>query len=281
VRLDVPQPFEYAWFCAGALLFGLAALLAWRRGMAPATGAAPRATSLPTVLVDIALGALVAGIAMRWLRLGHGPFLNMFEILASSLVSLGLAWRIASWRLPAVRDSAPVALTVLAVMAAWLLTVHPADTHLPATYEMGIMWFHILLGKIFLGCALVATAVAGVILARAGAWGRARFARMPADATLDALAWRLMLAALVFESLMLVAGAIWAQDAWGRYWDWDPLETWAFVTWLALSAAVHARLTWRLGPRAGALMIVGVFVLAFLTFFGVPFVTIAPHKGAV
>jgi ABC-type transport system involved in cytochrome c biogenesis permease subunit len=273
---------EYAWFCAGALLFGLAALLAWWRGTAPVmAGVGARAALLPTLCVDLALAALVAGIAIRWLRLGHGPFLNMFEILASSLVSLGLAWRIAAWRLPPVREGAPMALSVLAVMGAWLLTVNPADTHLPATYEMGIMWFHILLGKIFLGCALVATALAGVILARHGERGRARFARMPADATLDALAWRLMLAALVFESLMLVAGAIWAQDAWGRYWDWDPLETWAFITWLALSAAVHARLTWRLGPRAGALMIVGVFVLAFLTFFGVPFVTIAPHKGAV
>jgi ABC-type transport system involved in cytochrome c biogenesis permease subunit len=274
-------PFEYAWFCAGALLFTVAALLAWRRSLVTLTAAAPRPALLPPLLVDLALAALAAGIAMRWLRLGHGPFLNMFEILASSLLSLGLAWRIASWRLPVVRGSAPVALTLLAVMAAWLLTVNPVDTHLPATYEMGIMWFHILLGKIFLGCALVATALAGVILARTKAWGRARFERMPADATLDALAWRLMLAALVFESLMLVAGAIWAQDAWGRFWAWDPLETWAFITWLALSAAVHARLTWRLGPRAGALMIVAVFVLAFLTFFGVPFVTLAPHKGAV
>jgi ABC-type transport system involved in cytochrome c biogenesis permease subunit len=281
MNLNLSQPFEYAWFCAGALLLTLAALLAWRRSLVPVTGATPRAALLPPLLVDLALATLAAAIAMRWARLGHGPFLNMFEILASSLVSLGVAWRIASWRLPMVRDGAPVALTLLAVMAAWLLTVNPVDTHLPATYEMGIMWFHILLGKIFLGCALVATAVAGVILARARAWGRERFARMPGDATLDALAWRLMLAALVFESLMLVAGAVWAQDAWGRFWAWDPLETWAFITWLALCAAVHARLTWRLGPRAGALMIVAVFVLAFLTFFGVPFVTLAPHKGAV
>ncbi|MEJ8836783.1 cytochrome c biogenesis protein [Ramlibacter sp. AN1133] len=279
--MNAPWSLEYAWFCAGALLFTLAALLAWRRSFVPVAAAAPRAALLPPLLADLALAALAAGIGMRWLRLGHGPFLNMFEILASSLVSLGLAWRIASWRLPAVREGAPVALTLLAVMGAWLVTVNPADTHLPATYEMGIMWFHILLGKIFLGCALVATALAGVLLARARPWGRERFARMPGDATLDALAWRLMLAALVFESLMLVAGAIWAQDAWGRFWAWDPLETWAFITWLALSAAVHARLTWRLGPRAGAAMIVAVFVLAFLTFFGVPFVTLAPHKGAV
>jgi ABC-type transport system involved in cytochrome c biogenesis permease subunit len=90
-----------------------------------------------------------------------------------------------------------------------------------------------------------------------------------------------MLAALLFESLMLVAGAVWAQDAWGRFWAWDPLETWAFLTWIALAAAVHARLAWRLTPRVGAWMVLAVFALAFLTFFGLPFVSVAPHKGAV
>ena len=104
---------------------------------------------------------------------------------------------------------------------------------------------------------------------------------MPTDAGVDFLAWRFMMAALVFESLMLIAGAVWAQDAWGRFWAWDPLETWAFVTWLTLAGAVHARITWRVGPRQGAVLIAVVFVVAFLTFFGVPFVSLAPHKGAV
>jgi ABC-type transport system involved in cytochrome c biogenesis permease subunit len=232
-------------------------------------------------VTDVALAALAVGIALRWSRIGHGPFLNMFEILASSLLSLGLVWRAASWRVPALQGSAPVVLSLLALMGAWLLAVNPADTHLPPTYEMPILWFHVAMGKIFLGCALLATGLAGVLLARATARGRRGFQRMARDAALDALAWRFMLAALVFESLMLIAGAVWAQDAWGRFWAWDPLETWAFITWLTLAAAVHARITWRIGPRTGALLIVAVFVVAFLTFFGVPFISLAPHKGAV
>lgn len=275
------QPPDYWWLCGGALAIGGAALLAWLR-LAALAGAPASRTAVPVaLLLDIGIAALAIGIALRWARIGHGPFLSMFEVLASSLVSLGLAWRIAASRVAMLADGTPIALSLLGVMAAWMLTVNPADTHLPATYEMSVMWFHILLGKVFLGCALVATGLAGVVLGRLGARGLRWFARMPADARLDALAWRFMLAALVFESLMLVAGAAWAQDAWGRYWAWDPLETWAFITWLALVAAVHARLTWRVTPRQGALMIVGVFVIAFLTFFGVPFVTLAPHKGAV
>lgn len=272
---------DYWWLCSGAVLMLVSALLAWR-SLAARAGTGHRVARLaPISLTDFALLALALGIALRWSRIGHGPFLNMFEILASSLLSLGIAWRIASWKLPVLRDSAPVVLSLLALLAAWLLVVDPADSHLPPTYEMPVLWFHVALGKVFLGCALVATGLAGVLLGRTTTRGSRWFQRMPGDPALDALAWRFMLAALVFESLMLIAGAVWAQDAWGRFWAWDSLETWAFITWLSLVAAVHARLTWRVGPRTGALMIAVVFAIAFLTFFGVPFVSVAPHKGAV
>lgn len=275
------QPLDYWWLCAGALVLGAAALAAWVRAAGP-EGAAGRVPDTSAMrLLDLAIAVLAVGIALRWARIGHGPFLSMFEVLASSMVSLGLGWRIAAWRVPVLTDGSPLALSLLALMAGWMLAVSPADTHLPATYEMWVMWFHIFLGKIFLACALVATGLAGVVLARTNAHGRRWFGRMPGDAVLDAIAWRFMLVALLFESLMLIAGAVWAQDAWGRYWDWDPLETWSFITWLALVLASHARITWRVTPRRGALLIVGVFVIAFLTFFGVPFVTLAPHKGAI
>ncbi|MBC5764036.1 cytochrome c biogenesis protein [Ramlibacter albus] len=274
------QPVDYWWVAAGAVAMTVAMLAAWRA--VAATHRSQAAWQFVQVsLTDTALLLVALGIALRWVRLGHGPFLNMFEILASSLFSLGVAWRVTHLRVQRLRDIAPMVLTLLAVLAAWLLVVDPADTHLPATYEMTVLWFHVALGKVFLGCALVATGIAGVVLARATRRGRLWFERVPGDAVLDALVWRFMMAALVFESLMLVAGAVWAQDAWGRYWAWDPLETWAFVTWLTLAGAIHARLAWRVAPRVSALMIVGVFAIAFLTFFGVPFISTAPHKGAV
>ena len=273
------RAIDYWWLCAGAVLMLLSAIMAWRQlALDARMERQPRGR---WVLVDLALAAIAIGIATRWVRIGHGPFLNMFEILASSLLSLGVLWRAAAIRLPVLRDSAPPVLSLLALLGLWLLAVEPHDSHLPPTYEMPVLWFHVALGKVFLACALVATGLAGVLLGRATSRGASWFRRMPGDASLDALAWRFMLAALVFETLMLIAGAVWAQDAWGRFWAWDPLETWAFVTWLALAAAVHARITWRVTPRVGALLIAAVFIIAFLTFFGVPFVSLAPHKGAV
>ena len=90
-----------------------------------------------------------------------------------------------------------------------------------------------------------------------------------------------MAVAFIFHSFMLIAGAVWAHDAWGRYWSWDPLETWSLLTWLSLAIVLHLRLTFRLQPALGWLLVTGVFAVAFLTFFGVPFVSMAPHKGAM
>ena len=77
------------------------------------------------------------------------------------------------------------------------------------------------------------------------------------------------------------SGAVRANYAWGRYWAWDPLETWAFATWLAMVFGFHAKVSYRLSPMIERLFMVGVFLIAFLTFFGVPFISLAPHKGAV
>jgi ABC-type transport system involved in cytochrome c biogenesis permease subunit len=90
-----------------------------------------------------------------------------------------------------------------------------------------------------------------------------------------------MMLALVFDSLMLIAGAVWAQDAWGRYWAWDPLETSAFLTWLFLAIGLHVRLSYRVPPIVSGLMIIGIFMMAFATYFGTPYISPAAHKGMV
>ena len=101
------------------------------------------------------------------------------------------------------------------------------------------------------------------------------------DDALDQMAWRFMMLALLFDSLMLIAGAVWAQDAWGRYWSWDALETSSFMTWLSIGAGIHARLTYKIPVRVGALAILAIFGLAFMTYFGTPYYSEAAHKGVI
>jgi ABC-type transport system involved in cytochrome c biogenesis permease subunit len=92
--------------------------------------------------------------------------------------------------------------------------------------------------------------------------------------------WALFFIAFICHSFMLVAGSVWAHSAWGKYWSWDPLETWTLVTWLILGGVLHARVAFKKMPAGlGHALVVAAFAVAFLTFFGVPFFSIAPHKG--
>ncbi|MBP8309518.1 MAG: cytochrome c biogenesis protein CcsA [Burkholderiaceae bacterium] len=240
-------------------------------------GKRPERSVLALIVIGFTLHTLA--IAFRWERLGQGPFVSMFEILSSNLWSLVLVFALAYWRIPAIRPSAAVVMPILFVMMGWLVVSSPGEVHLPRSFRTPWLYIHVGLGKVFLGAMLVAVGLAGVIQARRSVWGSARFLRLPEDSRLDELAYRFMALALVFNSLMLVAGAIWAQDAWGRYWAWDPLETWAFITWLLLALALHLRVTFKPSARVSSLMAFAVFGIAFLTFFGVPFISQSPHKG--
>ena len=75
--------------------------------------------------------------------------------------------------------------------------------------------------------------------------------RLPSLEVLDQLSYRLVAFVFPLWTFAVIAGAIWAESAWGRYWGWDPKETWAFITWVAYAAYLHARVTigWR-GRRA-------------------------------
>jgi ABC-type transport system involved in cytochrome c biogenesis permease subunit len=233
------------------------------------------------VLALISVGWLLhtAAILIRWERLGQGPFVTMFEILSSNIWSLVLVFGLTYWRIPAIRPSAALVMPVLFVMMGWLMLSSPGEVHFPRSFRTPWLYIHVGLGKVFLGAMLVAIGLAGVIQMRRMAIGAVWFQRLPEDRRLDDLAYRFMALALIFNGLMLVAGAIWAQDAWGRYWAWDPLETWAFITWLLLALALHLRITFKPAPRLSSVMAFVVFVIAFLTFFGVPFLTDRPHQG--
>ena len=94
-------------------------------------------------------------------------------------------------------------------------------------------------------------------------------ARTPDSATLDGLAYRVNAFVFPVWTFAVMAGAIWAEDAWGRYWGWDPKETWAFITWLVYAGYLHARATagWR-GRKAAMIGLLG-FACFLINFFGV------------
>ena len=85
---------------------------------------------------------------------------------------------------------------------------------------------------------------------------------LPSSAALDRLTYRIIVFAFPVWTFAIIAGAIWAERAWSRYWGWDPKETWSFITWVAYAAYLHARATagWR-GRRAAVVSLVAFFCL--------------------
>ncbi len=276
---------ELPWMWAGLFSYALATVIAfrtvWQLGGVGSI-ALPSRNTERWILLFIVSGVVLLTIALgvRWDRLGHGPFVNLYELLMSQLFSLGLIYAIVYWRVPSLRSSAVVVLPLIWILGTWILFLEPVDSRFPPTYHNNWLWAHVGFGKVFLSFCLVAAGLAGVILLRAiPRFGRS-FSNM-SDAALDQLAWRFMMLALVFDSLMLIAGAVWAQDAWGRYWSWDALETSSFITWLSIGAGIHARLSFKIPIRMGALVILAIFGLAFTTYFGAPYYSEAAHKGVI
>jgi len=104
--------------------------------------------------------------------------------------------------------------------------------------------------------------------------------RLPSAAALDALAYRILSFAFPLWTFGIISGAIWAEDAWGRYWGWDPKETWSFITWTIFAGYLHARTTsgWR-GRRAAVIALVG-FVSLLITYYAVNLWIVGLHSYA-
>jgi len=81
----------------------------------------------------------------------------------------------------------------------------------------------------------------------------------------------------IFTVGALIFGAIWAEVAWGKWWSWDPKETWALITWLVYTAYLHTRLVRRLRGRASAVLVIVGFAFTVFTFFGVNFLLSSLH----
>ena len=101
----------------GLACYAIGAVVSWQN-----TIAWDRRETAVLAALSAGLLLLAAAIAQRWMRLGHGPFFNMFEILASNLFSLGLIYALFYWRLPRIRPTARIVLPILLVMALWLFS---------------------------------------------------------------------------------------------------------------------------------------------------------------
>ena len=194
---------------------------------------------------------LTTGVIFRGISAHRVPWGNMYEFSITGAFAFSGAYLFALKKYKLRWLGLPVSLAVLLTLGtAITLLYRPSAPLVPALKSTWLV-IHVSAAIISGGVFLLANCVAAayLILDRYEQKGvRPIWAqRLPSLEVLDNLSYRLV--ALVFPlwTFAVIAGAIWAESAWGRYWGWDPKETWAFITWVAYAAYLHARVTvgWR------------------------------------
>ena len=206
---------------------------------------------LGSAFMLIATLLLLAGVIFRGISANRVPWGNMYEFSITGALCFSIAYLFAlvKYKMRWLALPASVAILITVGTAVTLLYV-PSAPLVPALKSTWLV-IHVSAAIISGGVFLLANFIAGtyLILDRYEQKGARPLwmQKLPSLESLDNFSYRLI--ALVFPiwTFSVIAGAIWAEAAWGRYWGWDPKETWAFITWVAYAAYLHARVTigWR------------------------------------
>jgi cytochrome c-type biogenesis protein CcsB len=255
----------------------------------PAPTLAERFGKAGLSLVYLGTALLFGCIVLRGLSTSRAPWGNMYEFI--NLTSLcGLLAAAVVLRRPAYRSLwvfvlVPV-LILLTVSGRWLYT-HAA----PVMPALQSYWLPIHVSVVSLGSGVFLVAgVASVLfllkMSRYGEPGRSDsplgriVSRLPDAQSLDRIAYRTTIFAFPVFGFGVIFGAIWAEEAWGRYWGWDPKETLSFIAWVIYAAYLHARSTagWR-DKKAAWINVAGFVAMLFNLFF-INLVTVGLHSYA-
>ncbi len=194
---------------------------------------------------------LLAGVIFRGISANRVPWGNMYEFSITGALAFSIAYLYALKRYQMRWLGLPAAIAILLTLGtAVTLLYRPSAPLVPALKSPWLV-IHVSAAIISGGVFLLANFIAAtyLILDRYEQKGARPIwmQKFPTLESLDNFSYRLI--ALVFPlwTFSVIAGAIWAEAAWGRYWGWDPKETWAFITWVAYAAYLHARVTigWR------------------------------------
>lgn len=231
------------------------------------------AARVAVVLMVLGFVIHLAAVIMRAIAANRVPWSNMYEFSTTGallIVAVYLVMLIVKdLRFVGVLISGLVTLMLVAATIAYPTPVSPLQ---PALQSYWLV-IHVSIAVAAMGIFAITFAMAILQLIQdrrekrileGGPSGWAFLKIVPSAQTLENFSYRINSVGFVFWTFTLAAGAIWARDAWGRYWGWDPKEVWTFVIWVVYAAYLHARATrgWT-GRRSAWLSIVGFLCILF------------------
>ena len=216
---------------------------------------ADKAARIATALMLLAFILLFVAVIARGLSNGHVPWGNMYEFSITGALAFTGAYLVALRKYNLRWLGLFISLAALLTLGTAITLLYRDSAPLVPALKSTWLVIHVIAAIISGGVFLLSNVIAGAYLyldARERGAGRPAWAtRLPSLEVLDQLSYRLVAFVFPLWTFAVIAGAIWAESAWGRYWGWDPKETWAFITWVAYAAYLHARVTvgWK-GRRA-------------------------------
>jgi cytochrome c-type biogenesis protein CcsB len=220
------------------------------------------------------VAAHLTAVTLRGFAVHRAPWGNMYEFVTALTCVAAIffvyvmiryrAWALGVFVMGAVVIALGLAETVIYTAAGPLvpaLQSYWLSIHVTAmTLSTGIFFVAAVLGIM---CLVAQRYRARVAAGKVQPGSNGLLERIPEPAQLDKLIYRTVIFGFPVWTFGVIAGAIWADQAWGRYWGWDPVEIWAFITWVVYAAYLHARATagWR--RLANYIQLLGFATLAF------------------
>jgi len=224
-------------------------------------------------------GLLAHGAALLfwWHEVGHGPYIARHEIL-SAMAWVMLALFLGFCRFfPAIRPTSMLIFPSALLMIGLGIFFNPAVKELPPTFRGIWLVLHVSFYVVALPTILIALALSlGYVLKKRT--GYAWVARLSEPEAMDVLAYRFAGFGFVFWSIGMLTGAIWAYDSWGRFWGWDPIETWSLITWGAFGLYLHLRRFFNLRGEKAAVLLGVCFLLSVVALFFVSLLDSSAHS---
>ncbi|WP_254812324.1 c-type cytochrome biogenesis protein CcsB [Streptomyces cavourensis] len=241
----------------------------------------------------IAFVVEAGGVLTRALSVQRAPWANMYEFsITFSTVAVGSYLVLLALKKNVRWIGLPLVTTVLLDLGlATTVLYTDSDQLVPALHSYWL-WIHVSTA-ILCGAVFYLGAVGTILylfrdsyenkLASGGTPGKfatSVMERLPSASSLDKFAYRINAAVFPLWTFTIIAGAIWAGDAWGRYWGWDPKEVWSFITWVAYAAYLHARATAGWKGRKAAYLALAAFGCWLFNYYGVNIFVSGLHSYA-
>jgi cytochrome c-type biogenesis protein CcsB len=220
-----------------------------------------------------------AALGLRWWVTGHGPYLMKYEILSSNAWVVMVMFLIVALKYSKMRPAGVVVVPMSFLMMAVGLFLNPEIKRLPPSLEGIWLVIHVTFNALAVSALIIALGAAVLYLLKEKKGETEFFKKFPSLSVLDAYGYQFVAFGFIFWSITIVAGSIWANQSWGRYWGWDPVEIWSLITWLLYGLYLHLRLFRNWKGRKAAWILVFCFVLSIFSIYLVPFTTESLHSA--